>query len=466
MAPVLTSVNILPLPNVKSEKGEADKPAIEYDYSLLRRLIKNSSSTFSCAGSIPVTTNTTYKYYGRVPTKSQPFSIFWTSKDSVSQKLVLPIGEKDDSSGTGALQQLINDCAPATFGKNNEDVLDSTYRKAGKLEPAYFATSFHPADLDILDEIERKLLPSFNIYSGPDGFFRKHIDTPRSANQIGSLVVCLPSRFTGGNLYVRHNKQVHDLDWSPVSSSTVQWAAFYSDCEHEIGPVTGGERITLTYNLYAADAGIGRIGYDLTLRPRVEPLEMALMKMLDSTEFMLQGGIIGVFCAYAYPTASPVASYSIDRVLKDSDYLLYSAFKSFGLETTALSVSSTGAWYDYIVQRAHVMNIPTQIENDIEAKVVASEAWPSVTLPGVTWANEQNRDEIALMHLPRGTGAAAAAAGKGGPRPVAFGKEPPSPPYGNDSPDDISPGKTDKSAVLQYADGAIFVFIPPWGQRL
>ncbi|OJJ72730.1 hypothetical protein ASPBRDRAFT_54535 [Aspergillus brasiliensis CBS 101740] len=433
-----------------------------YDYSLLRRLIKNSSSSFSCAGSIPVTTNTTYKYYGRVPTKSQPVSIFWTSKDSVSQKL-------DDSSGTGALQQLINDCAPATFGKNNEDVLDPTYRKAGKLGPAHFATSFHPADLGILDEIERKLLPSFNvgtnrtliadlyklnIYSGPDGFFRKHIDTPRSANQIGSLVVCLPSRFTGGNLYVRHNKQVHDLDWSPVSSST-----------HEIGPVTEGERITLTYNLYAADAGIGRIVYDLTLRPRVEPLQMALMKMLDSTGFMLQGGILGVFCAYAYPTASPVASYSIDLVLKDSDYLLYSAFNSFGLETTALSVSSTGAWYDYIVQRAHVINIPTRIENDIEAKVVASEAWPSVTLPGVTWANEQNRDEITLMHLPRGIGAAAAA-GKGGPRPVAFGNEPPSPPYGNDSPDDISPGKNDKSAVLQYADGAIFVFIPPWGQRL
>ncbi|GKZ31795.1 hypothetical protein AbraIFM66950_000645 [Aspergillus brasiliensis] len=463
MAPILTSVDILPLPNVKREKGEADKPL----FNLLVCRIT------------PVTTNTTYKYYGRVPTKSQPVSIFWTSKDSVSQKVVLPIGEKDDFSGTGLLQQLINDCAPAIFGKNNNDVLDPTYRKAGKLEPAHFATSFHPADLGILDEIERKLLPSFNvgtnrtliadlyklnIYSGPDGFFRKHIDTPRSANQIGSLVVCLPSRFTGGNLYVRHNKQVHDLDWSPVSSLTVQWAAFYSDCEHEIGPVTEGERITLTYNLYAADAGIGRIVYDLTLRPRVEPLQMALMKMLDSTEFMLQGGILEVFCAYAYPTASPVASYSIDLVLKDSDYLLYSAFNSFGLETTALSVSSTGAWYDYIVQRAHVMNIPTQIENDIEAKVVASEAWPSVTLPGVTWANEQNRDEIALMHLPRGTGAAAA--GKGGPRPVAFGNEPPSPPYGNDSPDDISPGKKDKSAVLQYADGAIFVFIPPWGQRL
>ena len=98
--------------------------------------------------------------------------------------------------------------------------------------------------------------------------------------------------------------------------------------------------------------------------------------------------------------------------------------------------------------------------------MVASEAWPSITLPGVTWVNEQNRDEFAVMHLPRGTGAAAADGSKGGPTPVTFGNEPPSPPYGNDSPDDISPGKDDKSAVLQYADGAIFAVIPPWAVRV
>ncbi|CAK39516.1 uncharacterized protein An07g06710 [Aspergillus niger] len=74
------------------------------------------------------------------------------------------------------------------------------------------------------------------VYSCPDGFFRKHIGRPRTANQIGSLVVCLPSHFTGGDPYVRHNKQDRDFDWSSASSSTIQWAAFYSDCEHEIVP--------------------------------------------------------------------------------------------------------------------------------------------------------------------------------------------------------------------------------------
>ena len=30
----------------------------------------------------------------------------------------------------------------------------------------------------------------------------------------------------------------------------IQWAAFYSDCEHEVEEVIAGHRITLTYNLY------------------------------------------------------------------------------------------------------------------------------------------------------------------------------------------------------------------------
>ncbi|GLA01144.1 hypothetical protein AnigIFM60653_011002 [Aspergillus niger] len=189
--------------------------------------------------------------------------------------------------------------------------------------------------------------------------------------------------------------------------------------------------------------------------------------ILDRPDFLTgPGGILGVFCAYAYPTASPVASNSIELVLKDDDYLLYSVLKSFSLDTSARSISSNGAWYDEIMKRARFESIPTRFGKEKEAKIVASEAWPSITLPGVTWVNEQNRDEFATMHLPRGTGAAAADGSKGGPTPVTFGNEPPSPPYGNDSPDDISPGKDDKSAVLQYADRAIFAVIPPWAVRV
>ena len=73
----------------------------------------------------------------------------------------------------------------------------------------------------------------------------------------GSLVVCLPSQFSGGALVTRHNGQEITYDWSspaddPVCS--IQGAAFFSDVEHEILPVTEGYRVTLTYNLYHSTA--------------------------------------------------------------------------------------------------------------------------------------------------------------------------------------------------------------------
>ena len=42
-----------------------------------------------------------------------------------------------------------------------------------------------------------------NVYS-TGGHFKAHVDTPRSKEMFGSLVVCLPSQFTGGELVTRH----------------------------------------------------------------------------------------------------------------------------------------------------------------------------------------------------------------------------------------------------------------------
>ena len=53
-------------------------------------------------------------------------------------------------------------------------------------------------------------LYKMNIYTAPNGCFKAHVDTPRSGNMFGSLVVCLPSQFTGGSLLTR--QLMHDED--------------------------------------------------------------------------------------------------------------------------------------------------------------------------------------------------------------------------------------------------------------
>lgn len=62
--------------------------------------------------------------------------------------------------------------------------------------------------------------------------------------------MCLPMNHEGGELAVRHDERTEAFDWAKKSGeSSIQWAAFYSDCEHEVFEVKSGHRVTLTYNL-------------------------------------------------------------------------------------------------------------------------------------------------------------------------------------------------------------------------
>lgn len=41
-------------------------------------------------------------------------------------------------------------CSPASFGRNKEDIVDESYRKAGKMDPVDFATQISPWDSGVL----------------------------------------------------------------------------------------------------------------------------------------------------------------------------------------------------------------------------------------------------------------------------------------------------------------------------
>jgi len=56
------------------------------------------------------------------------------------------------------LAALSQACQPASFGVNQQDVLDESYRKAGKMEPSAFSTQFSPSSLGIVELIRATLL--------------------------------------------------------------------------------------------------------------------------------------------------------------------------------------------------------------------------------------------------------------------------------------------------------------------
>jgi len=82
------------------------------------------------------------------------------------------------------------------------------------------------------------------------GKFARHKDTPASFDQLGSLVIDVPSPHEGGSLMLDDGTDNAQIDWSgTIGSDELRWVAIYGDVDHEIAPVVRGARITIVYSL-------------------------------------------------------------------------------------------------------------------------------------------------------------------------------------------------------------------------
>ncbi|KAK5724812.1 hypothetical protein LTR15_004861 [Elasticomyces elasticus] len=318
---------------------------------------QSKSATFACGGYLQVTQPKQGDEPADAKTQTSTISPvqirFGDSGKGFT--VTLPLSSEVQASD---LQSLIEACAPAAFGRGGGDVFDETYRKAGKLDTDQFMTDFCPYATGIIDVVAQMLLSSIsgrqrgvkaelyklNVYSGASGKFKAHVDTPRSEKQFGSLVVCLPVAHEGGELVVRHEKKEVVFDWamedSHAEDAAVKWAAFYSDCEHEVFEVTVGHRITLTYNLYATDGAghvVGNIPAGL-LDPTQLPLYGLLKTALETPSFFSNGFTRAQFGrVLAMPTTHAYAHTSTDKELlrsslKGADMAVYEVVSALGLE--------------------------------------------------------------------------------------------------------------------------------------
>ncbi|USP77941.1 hypothetical protein yc1106_05215 [Curvularia clavata] len=334
----------------------------------LSSFIGSKSATFVCGGRVPISNSEVHEAADTLSTP--PVTIRWDSQStSAVSKLVFPIDDSNPDQ-KASLLKLVDNCQPASFGYKGEDVIDESYRKATKLDCTTFSTDFCPYKLGIIDTIAQMLLPNardylgtqgvraelykLNIYGAPSGFFKAHVDTPRSTTQFGSLVVCLPCEHEGGQLVVRHAGNSTTFDWGASGSdgkkkTAVQWAAFYSDCEHEVLEVTKGHRITLTYNLFAAP-GVGDLaGNSPAMDVKQLPLFKKIRDALQDENFMPKGGYLGVFCQHAYAHSTKEGAKALPTVLKGVDMAVYSVFKRLGQRVKVRPVfdlDNPGLWND------------------------------------------------------------------------------------------------------------------------
>ena len=159
-------------------------------------------------------------------------------------------------------KNLIAVCQQAPFGKGEQTLVDTRVRDTFELAPDQFSITnpqWNQAIQRMLGPIAIKLgLPAERlvpqlykllIYKA-GGFFLPHRDSEKTDRMVGSLIVALPSRFTGGTLTVRHQTSESYFDFPEAAAEkSACYAAFYADCEHEVSKVRSGYRLCLAYNL-------------------------------------------------------------------------------------------------------------------------------------------------------------------------------------------------------------------------
>src|SRR5438067_5497100 len=147
------------------------------------------------------------------------------------------------------LKPLLEHCKPASFGEEKKTRYDRRVRDALQLKAekgGFTVENFDPESAGILKKIQRELVPhdpspimaelyTVNVYTR-SGHFAPHKDTPRGSDMLGTLVVCLPSQFSKGNLVLSHRGVVQKLDWGDAirvqkEPNQLHWAAFFADVD-------------------------------------------------------------------------------------------------------------------------------------------------------------------------------------------------------------------------------------------
>ncbi len=159
------------------------------------------------------------------------------------------------------IDQLIAVADQAPYGKGADTIVDISVRNCLEINPHQISVggkgwnktlselvSAAAAGLGCEADRLSAELYKILIYE-PGGFFLPHRDTEKSDGMIATLTVSLPVVGTGGELVVRQKSKEKTIDLSTAEPSQLMYAAFYSDCEHEIKKVSSGNRVSIVYNL-------------------------------------------------------------------------------------------------------------------------------------------------------------------------------------------------------------------------
>lgn len=348
--------------------------------SRLKTYMKGITSTFSCGGSLslPSPLSVTLVHENgkmgepitlQVPEAIRPGSTISSHEYSLpsyyvegSRNMNEYIKKKADKRAelfeqqAADLKDLISAIPPATFGKGGETVLDATVRDALQLKAKKFELDIPQDSLDsILENIKGSLNLQTDIVAEPyslnvyqkGGKFLKHKDTPRGDDMFGTLVICLPTWFTGGEMSTSMGRDMkkffaNTTNSTPPNPTQIKWCAFFADVDHEIHTVKEGIRITAAYLLKRKDQAPASslMPRELQGQEQADRIKDCLLEGLRDDQFFFDGGSIGFPCLHMYTNTEvfPGKQNSLEALtlkqiakLKGRDQLIANAAAAAGL---------------------------------------------------------------------------------------------------------------------------------------
>ncbi len=204
--------------------------------------------------------------------------------------LDFPLQEED-------AQRLLRVAARSPFGLGEKTIVDPRVRSGWEVRKTRVKINgrrWNPALRGHLATIQRELglsssgrleaaLDKLTIY-GPGEFFKLHQDSEKGDSMLGTLVVLLPSRFTGGAIHIDRQGARAEYRRTARSAADLELIAFYADCHHEVRPVKSGYRVALIYQLrYEAGSSVSRDMPSITGAQRIA-LRSAIARHFDTPQ--------------------------------------------------------------------------------------------------------------------------------------------------------------------------------------
>ncbi|KLO10714.1 hypothetical protein SCHPADRAFT_999401 [Schizopora paradoxa] len=161
-------------------------------------------------------------------------------------------------------QRLISSSRQAPFGKGERTVVDKAVRDTWEIDaskimlenPAWntwMEKTVVPHVCEILGVSISASAPRAELYKlllyETGSHFLPHQDTEKMPGMFATIVVTLPSRFSGGQLVLSHAGKNDVIDIAETSFNTTHVMSWYTDIMHSVKPVQSGYRLAFSYNL-------------------------------------------------------------------------------------------------------------------------------------------------------------------------------------------------------------------------